>query len=71
MRPLLTFWNRLSYPKLSTLEHSVRTDGAKETIFDFSADEQRRHGIVSQDHRADAVRGSAGCGVRALALDGR
>src|SRR5439155_9830044 len=40
MRPLLTFWNRLSYPAWGRLGDSVRTDGKKDTILDFSAEEQ-------------------------------
>jgi hypothetical protein len=40
MRPLLTFWNRLSYPTWNGLADSVRNDGKKEAILDFSPDDQ-------------------------------
>jgi ubiquinone/menaquinone biosynthesis C-methylase UbiE len=40
MRPLLTFLNRLSYPHWHSLADSVRNDGEKDTILDFSQEDQ-------------------------------
>jgi SAM-dependent methyltransferase len=40
MRPLLRFFNQLTYPNWSRLETAVRSDGQKEKILDFSAEEQ-------------------------------
>ncbi len=40
MRPLLRFWNRLSYPTWSGLADHVCTDGKKGAILDFSAEDQ-------------------------------
>jgi O-methyltransferase domain/Dimerisation domain len=40
MRPLLTLFNRLSYPTWNGLGDTVRNDGKKDTILDFSQEDQ-------------------------------
>jgi len=40
MRPLLTFFNRLTYPQWDGLADTVRNDGQKDTTFDFSQEDQ-------------------------------
>lgn len=40
MRPLVRFWNRLSYPAWNGLVESVKKDGKKEEVFNFSAEQQ-------------------------------
>jgi SAM-dependent methyltransferase len=40
MRPLLAFWDRLSYPAWRGLGEAVRRRTPKPALFDFSADEQ-------------------------------
>jgi hypothetical protein len=40
MRPLVRFWNRLSYPSWNGLVESVRKDGKKDAVFDFSPEDQ-------------------------------
>jgi hypothetical protein len=40
MRPLVRFWNRLSYPSWNGLVESVRKDGQKDAVFDFSPEDQ-------------------------------
>jgi hypothetical protein len=40
MRPLLTFWNRLSYPSWNALGDAVRRDGKKDKTFDFAPEDQ-------------------------------
>jgi O-methyltransferase/methyltransferase family protein len=40
LRPLLTFWNRLSFPAWDRFTETVRADGKREEIFDFSPEDQ-------------------------------
>lgn len=40
MRPLLSLFNRLSYPRWNDLGNAVRRDGKKDVILDFTQEEQ-------------------------------
>src|SRR5260370_8942303 len=40
MRPLVRFWNRMRYPWWNGLVESVRKDGKKDAVFDFSPEDQ-------------------------------
>jgi len=55
MRPMLTFWDRMSYPSWERLADAVRQDGTNTAIFDFSPEQQA---IFSSGVEAASVGGA-------------